>query len=409
MSGSLVDAHTVRRHPALLRRVNQAALLELIRVEGPITRLELARRLHLSLPTITRIVHNLVQDGIILEKTGADSSGGRRPSFLEYNFRSSLVVSVYVGEKMSGALADLNGAVLKRRTVNSSPGEAGFQCLLALLRDFQEDAFHYGAPLRGVCVGIPSIIQYPAGVVTWAPYLEWRDLPLQARLQEALGLLVIVENEVNLIALGEQERGAAQGSNNLICISLGAGIGAGLIINGQLLRGYHSAAGEIGYIIPNEDCLSANTGGYGCLEALAGSTGIAQRARQYLQAGVPSNLFGKGGEFPDDLSAQTVLQAARSGDLLSIRVVDETVDWLSIALVNVICVVDPECIILSGELSEFSDLFIPPLQQRLGSLLPAAMPRLLVSELNMGAAVVGAVKLVLRHTSDAVVIQSFVA
>ncbi len=236
----------------LLRKVNESAILEQIRRYGPITRSELARRLHLSLPTITRIVNELLSVGLIVESSTAGSSGGRRPGLLQFNFRSNLIIGVYVGHKMVAALADLNGEILERRTQTSLSGEAGLQQLIDLIRDLQQQAEAMGLSVRGVGVGAPSIVSFPEGVVAWAPGLGWRDLPLKQQLEDALGLRVFVENEVNLLALGESWRGAGRGIRRLVCVSVGTGVGAGLILDGQLYRGTRGAAGEIGYIVPNE-------------------------------------------------------------------------------------------------------------------------------------------------------------
>ena len=187
----------------LLRKVNESAILEQIRLNGPITRSDLARRLHLSLPTITRIVNELLSVDLIVETSTAGSSGGRRPGLLQFNFRANLIIGVYVGHKMVAALADLDGKIIERRTQPSLSGDAGLQQLIDLIRELQQQAEAMGLSVRGVGVGAPSIVSFPDGVVAWAPGLGWRNLPLKQALEEALGLRVFVENEVNLLALGE--------------------------------------------------------------------------------------------------------------------------------------------------------------------------------------------------------------
>ena len=149
--------------------------------------------------------------------------------------------------------------------------------------------------MRGVCIGAQAIVQYPQGILSWSPSLEWRDLPLKDGLERILELPVVVENEVNLIALGESWRGAGQGISNFICISIGDGIGSGLILGGQLYRGSHWAAGEIGYLVPDKQYLGQVFDTYGCLENLAGTSGIVRRAKARLAAGEASMLAGPSG------------------------------------------------------------------------------------------------------------------
>lgn len=389
----------------LLRRVNQSAVLEILREEGPLARSVIARRLQLSPPTITRIVAALLESGLVFERDDGASTGGRPPTLLEFNARASSIIGVYIGQHMFGALADLNGQILTRRSVVAAPGDEGVQRLIGLIEDLRCEATMLGLPLRGACIGAPSIVIFPAGVVAWSPSLGWRNLPLRQILEDNLKLPVFVENEVNLIALGESWRGAGRGISSLVCISLGDGIGAGVVLEGNLYRGAQHAAGEIGYIIPGERFLGQSYDSYGCLEGLAGSTGIVQRTQARLAAGASSELSAEFGPNATRLTAPAVLTAARNGDATACAVVAETIDYLSIAVANLACILNPERIIVSGEMAEFGDLFIEPIRTRLDGLLPA-LPDIVLSELKTDAAILGAVATALRQTSDALFVQS---
>jgi predicted NBD/HSP70 family sugar kinase len=383
----------------LLRKVNESAILELIREKGPISRSDLARLLRLSPPTITRIVNPLIEDGLVLEGDVGDSKGGRRPILLTFNHQASLIVGVYLSQNMTGALANLNGEILERRTRASIPGEDGVERLIDLIQELCRASERFGSPVRGVGIGVPSVTLAEEGIVTWAPSFGWRNLPLKQRLEEALELPVFIENEVNLIALGESWRGVGQGVPNLICISLGDGIGAGLILSGQLYRGAHNAAGEVGYIIPNEHCLGYKYDDYGCLEGLAGSVGIIRRAQYGLEAGQASVLAEPWRTDPLCLTAQMILTAAREGDALACSVLQETINYLSIAIANIACIIDPDRIIISGDLAEFGDLFVEPIRTCLDGLIPV-VPEIVLSDLGLDAPVLGAVATALRQTSD---------
>ena len=382
-----------------LRQVNEAAVLELIREQGPISRSDIARFLQLSPATITRIVTVLLDNGLVLEGSPIHSPHGRRPVLLEFNPRASLILGVYVHKNIMGALSDLNGEILERRVVPSIPGQAGVERLIALIKDLHQVSQRLGPPVRGVGIGAPSIVTFEEGTVVWAPSLGWRNLPLKRRLEEAIHLPVFVENEVNLIALGESWQGVGQGLRNLICISLGAGIGAGIILDGRLYRGSHDAAGEVGYIIPNEGCLGRVYDEFGCLESLAGSTGIVQRALAHLAKGTPSLLREGNGADPANLTVEKVLSAVREGDALARAVLDETLDYLSIAVANLVCILDPDRIVISGDLAEFGDLFVEPIQNRLRGALPHA-PDIVLSELRTDAAVLGALAIALYKTGN---------
>ena len=388
----------------LLRKVNESAILEQIRRDGPITRSDLARRLHLSLPTITRIANELRNASLIVETSSAGSSGGRRPGLLEFNFRANLIIGVYVGHKMVAALADLDGKIIERRTQPSLSGEAGLQQLIDLVRDLHQQAEAMGLAVRGVGVGAPSIVSFPEGVVAWAPGLGWRNLPLKQALEAALGLRVFVENEVNLLALGESWRGAGRGIRRLVCVSVGTGVGAGLILDGQLYRGARGAAGEIGYVVPNERYLGCQVNRFGTLESLADRNALIARGSERMQAGESSILNAACAFDRSKLTAEMVLDAARAGDPLAQAAVSEVVDYLSIAIANLVCVVDPERIVLSGDLAGYAEMFTQPIRERIKGLVPT-MPEIVASELGMDAAVLGAVAIAMSETSDALFVQ----
>ena len=390
----------------LLRKVNESAVLDLIQTRGPITRSQLARELRLSPPTITRIVTALIESGLVYEHSSASSSGGRRPTLVDFNARANLIIGVYIGREMVGALADLNGEILHRDRAPSCHGEEGVCRLIEFVQSLHEKARQLHLTVRGVGIGAPSIVTQPEGVVILAPTLDWRDVPLRQRLEDALGVPAFVQNEINLIALGEQWRGAGRGIDNMVCISLGEGIGAGLIVGGQLFNGSHFAAGEIGYLVPNARFLGRTYETFGSLESEAGSFGIVRRylerrAAMRLAEGQPGPLRA---DSPPTVDA--VLQAAREGDAIAQAVVDETVEYLTIAIANLAAIMDPQRVILTGELIEFGDLFLEPVRARIRGLVPA-VPEIALSELGMDAAVFGALAIALRSTSDALRISAF--
>jgi predicted NBD/HSP70 family sugar kinase len=388
----------------LLRKVNESAVLEQIRRHGPLTRSNVARQLHLSLPTITRIANALLDTGLIIESSTAGSSGGRRPGLLAFNARANLIIGVYVGHKMVAALADLDGEIIERHSETSLAGAEGLQQLIGIIQSLRGQADDLGLSVRGVGVGAPSIVSFPEGVVAWAPGLGWRNLPLKKLLETALGLPVFVENEVNLLALGESWRGAGRGIRRLACISVGTGIGAGLILDGQLYRGARGAAGEIGYIVPNEGYLRRQVNGFGALETLADRNALVARGSARLRAGDASTLNNLCASDPGKLTAEMVLEAARVGDPLAGAAVSEVADYLSIAIANLACVIDPERVVLSGDLAAYADMFTEPVRERIQGLVPA-MPEIVASVLGMDAAVLGAVAIAMRETSDALFVQ----
>ncbi len=384
-----------------MRSINRSAVLHLIREEGPIARAEIARRLQMSLPTVLRIAEQLQQDDLVRKTGGRTTTGGRPGVLLEFMGDASVVLGVDMGgAKLFGTVADLNGHVHCERFALHPLGSSAAGHLATLIEFCNEliaAAQATGLRIRGAGVGVPGMVAVPDGVVQWAPSLQWRDLPLQAILQERLGLPVFVENDLNLMALGELSFGAGQGARNLVAVAIGTGIGAGIVINGALYRGAHQAAGEIGYLPPSVAALGVHYAGFGALESLASGEGIAERARrQVQQARLPLD--------PAALTAETVFAAARRGEAWAQAVVAETVDYLSLGLAAICALLDPEIIVLGGGVALSADLLLDPIRRRLEGVIPV-VPPIVASPLKRRAAAVGAVMLVLNATSDAMVVS----
>jgi glucokinase len=255
--------------------------------------------------------------------------------------------------------------------------------------------------LRGIGIGAPSIVLWGSGTVVWAASLGWRDLPLKSWIQEQWNVPVFVENDVNLLALGESWRGAGQQAKNLAVIAVGTGIGAGLILNGKLFRGANEAAGEIGYLPPGLDALEQTYTGYGPLEALAAGPGLVRRAIAALEqgaGGLLSDLLGADDDSGQPLSPEKIYWAARQRDPLAQQLVEETAGYLSMAVAGLAVVLNPEMILLGGEMARAADLLLEPIRRKVVGLLPV-MPRLEPVALGDDGVIVGATALVLRNTS----------
>ncbi len=385
---------------SLLRRINRAAVLEVLRRESPIARTQIARRVHLSLPTVMRIIDELKEEGLVREEGKSEPTRGRRRSLLAFNGEGYAVIGVDMGgTKMFGGVANLNGDVLYEKYTHpgtSSPEES-VERLCDLLAELIDAAEETGLPIRGIGIGAPGVTLHEEGIVVWAPSLGWRDLPLQQILADRFPFPIFVENDVNLAALGEMGFGAGQGARDLVCIAVGTGIGAGIIVGGALYRGHHEAAGEVGYLLPGTQFLGRRYNGFGALESLASGTGVAERARKVLaeRGMLPSN--GK-------ITAQEVFAAARRGEDWAQQVVDETVDYLALAIASVSAVLDPEVVVLGGGVARSADLLIEPIRRRLEGVVPY-VPRLAASPLGRRAALMGAVMLVLNVTMESFVVR----
>jgi glucokinase-like ROK family protein len=384
---------------SLMRRLNRSAILDLIREEGTISRTQIGRRLSLSLPTVMRIVDGLIEVGLVMDGGAAESTGGRPRSLLKFNGRAAAVVGVDLGgTQMFGTVADLAGNIQAEKHLvrDGEDGPANLAHLFELIDHLLADPRPTGQAIRGIGIGAPGITQHSEGIVTWAPSLNWRNLPLKKLLAERYDLPVFVENDVNLAALGEYGFGSCKGAASLVLLAVGTGIGAGIVIDRQIYRGYHQSAGEIGYLPPDSSYLNRRYEGFGALEGLASVTGIAQRARHALQQMQISQ--------PADINGEAVFDAARRGDAWAQEVVAETASYLSLAIAAISTLIDPEAVILGGGVAPSADLLIPLIQEGLAGVIPV-VPLLRPSSLGFRAAVMGAIMIVLDATTEYVSIQ----
>lgn len=383
-----------------MREINRSAILEIIRREGPIARSVIAGRLDVSLPTVMRIVDDLIEEGFVRAEGSSEWSGGRRRPLLEFNAGSFVVIGVDMGgTKMYGAISDLGGNVLDELDMgrHGSSGEENYDRLVYLIDTLLASPKTLGRKVRGIGVGAPGITLHREGIVKWAYSLNWRNFPLKARLAEKYGLPITVDNDVNLAAMGELWFGAGQDYQNMIVITVGSGIGAGIVVDGALYRGGSEASGEIGHLIPDPEFLGKNYQEFGALESVASGTGLVQRARARLVSErSPAEL--------EALTADDIFMAARQKQEWARAIVGQAVDYLALAVANLSVAFDPELIVLGGSVSPFADLLVEPILQRINGTLPV-LPRLVVSNLGMRAVVMGAITNVLHNTSNFYVVH----
>jgi predicted NBD/HSP70 family sugar kinase len=309
------------------------------RVE-PFTRAELTEATALSAPTVGTLTVHLIRNGLIRHLGTGPSRGGRRPSFMEFNARYGFVGGVAIDPgKTRVALADLRG---ERLAVKSWPTPVGLPPapliakIASWVKQLLSEAGIGADKLLSVAAAAPGVVDHVRGrVLALAPNLKgWDQVPIAEMLTEALGgVPVTVENDVNLAILGERWRGAAIGHDTGAFIYVGTGIGAGVVINGNLHRGHHFLAGEIGLMLMGPQYLEQDFGSTGCLESLAGLKALT--ARMGAAAGKD-----------------------REKDKRSRKVVEEAAQLVGIATTNLALTIDPSLVILAGpvvELEGFMD------------------------------------------------------
>lgn len=257
--------------------------------------------------------------------------------------------------------------------------------------------------LAGVGIGVPGIISLPEGVVRFSPNLPgWVDIPLRRMLEDRTGIRVKVENDANAYALGEARFGSGKGASSLVCITLGTGVGGGIILGGDLVRGADGMAGEVGHITVRPNGIKCNCGNRGCVERYSSASAVAVRTAEALRRGVESSLSEAFEADPSSITAHVVHEAALGGDRLARRMFRDAGRCLGILAADLINLLNVERILVGGGMAGAWELLSGPMRDEIKKRafdIPAARCSILKGSLGDDAAVLGAAGLVLskRH------------
>lgn len=374
-----------------VKYVNKHAVLDLIRfTPGGISRVELAQRLGLTRAAVTPIVNDLMDTGLIREaESRAVSSSGRPPILLSINAERGMVAGIDMGAThLMVLIANFAGQVFAEREIPfdvvQGP-EAGLDQVDRLLRELLQSLGLSLQNLAAVGMGVPGPIVTEAGMVVAPPIMPgWDRFPIRDALEERWkGLSVSLNNDAEMGALGEWAYGADRGVKHLAYIKIGSGVGAGLLIDGQIYRGATGSAGEIGHTTIEENGLLCNCGNRGCLETLTGGTAIARIAREAARGNARTLLAEI--QPVEKITAVDVANAARGGDLVAQRILIAAGDHLGIAIASLVNLFNPNVIVVGGGVAQIGDLFLEPVRKAVQKRsLPAAAQAVRITTALLG-------------------------
>ncbi len=371
--------------PPLLKSLNERTVLETIRTGAPISRAEISRRAGISKPTVSLALQSLLDAGLVREADHDPGGPSYGAVFFEPVPEAALVLGLDLGARfLRGAICDLRGEIRARQDVELGGADAGaaLQAILTL-RDTLTQASELSPELiDSAVVGVPGVVDTDTGKLELATNVPGLGgMAFAAELQRRLGRPVTAENDINLAAVGEHWSGVARGVDNFAFLSIGTGLGAGMILNGELYRGRHGAAGEVDLVAAGSEsdidpCASA----------------VSALAMRMAQGRADTSL-----EPPYAVPA--VFGAARTGDPLAVQVVDEVARRIALHIVPISAVTDVALVVLGGGLGVNGDLLLGPIRARLGGWL-LYPPRVEVSSLGEAAVLSGALAVGLRAALD---------
>jgi len=372
---------------SVTRQLSRRNVFEALLHKGPISRADLSKVTGLSKQTTSEVIDDFEQQGLVRPVGRTSGNIGRTAVLYELSPEGGHVLGVDLGAKLTVAIADISSKVLSEATepTDSRGGMLVLDQIARLANRLAREIHTHPSRIRSIVVGTPGVVNPRSGAIELAPNIaDLGQLNVVGMLSEKLGSPVEIENDINLGLLGEIWHGCAQNVGNVAFIALGTGVGLGLYVDGQLVRGANGAAGEIGYFPIGDDPFKAEARKQGCLEYEAGAMGIIRRYREASGTEVEN--------------VRSVFEHMEQGERAAIKVIDDTARLMALAAAMVVATVDPALIVLGGSIGAR-----PEFARKVADELARVSPRpieMRPSVLGKRAGVVGALAVALRRLHE---------
>lgn len=373
----------------LMKKMNQQIILKSIYDRKSISRAEIAEISGLSRATVTNITRELLQMGLIRESREGKSRGGRKPVLLELNPAGAYFIGLEWGiGKLRGVLMNLNREVISCEEVDveSNDFNSFLQLSTEIVNGFLSDSID-SSRIYGLGVGVHGMVDPVRGYSLYAPHFKWRNIPVKKELEERLEIPVLIDNDVRVMALAEKWNGR----NDFILINTGPGIGAAIVLDGELHYGRNYSAGEFGHMTVIKDGPLCSCGNTGCLEALISTDKLVYHYNPGLkQQNSRPELEGEW---------LKLLADARKGEERARQIIGEVGEYLGMGLSNLVNLLNPDEIILAGDFTAAADLLLPLLREevdRRALRIPGRELVISMTEYGDQVGAVGAATLVLQ-------------
>lgn len=341
----------------LIKDINRSLVINEIRMNGPISRTDISKNLNLGLSTVTNIVEELENQNLVHEVGEADSTGGRKPILLEFNYNYGYIIGIKIEENnLIFALTNLKSEIIEKRVVPFKKGTNSNTVLNMVVENIEKliTKIPYNKNLMGIGVAVSGLVDQQKGKLIYSGMLNWSNVEIGNIVENKFNVPVYVDNDVNAYTLAELWYGHGRELNNFIVVTYGSGIGSGIVINKKLYTGDFGGAGEIGHMVLVAEGRKCECGQRGCLEAYASENFIVDYIRDNIKMYSESKI-----DLTEDLSIEKVYEYAKEGDMLAIDVLRLSAKYLGYGLLSVINLLNPSTIILAGEGMIAKDIILP--------------------------------------------------
>jgi len=380
--------------------------VNLVRKQGPLSRTNLANLLDVSRASVTAIAGNLVDLKVLEEVGHGKSEGGRRPRLLDINADLGFIAGIDVGAtSIDLALADFRGNILDKRSEPADVRKAPEQVLsriTELVIDMLEDREAMAMDLVGLGIGVPGPVHFPTGMLIEPPLMPaWDSFPIKDFLRKEFPQTnPVVDNDVNIMAIGEARAGGGKGIDNFFYIKIGTGIGCGIIAKGEIYRGSDGTAGDVGHICVDYNGPICHCGNPGCLEAMAAGPAIAKRGKEAAMSGKSKILATLMEKSNGTLTAKDVGRAAAAGDQSANRIIADSGRMIGGVLAGLVNFYNPRAIFIGGGVTNIGTQLLSTIRQatlRRATALSTRALKIEFSKLKDDAGVHGATWLAIEN------------
>lgn len=382
-------------------QMNKSQVFDLIRRKGPLSRVEIARTIGLSVPTVMKITDEFINRGLIRDIGKGESRGGKRPELLEVTADSKFIIGVGVGRSKTKALImNLTGEVIFEEimiTGDTSDPDSWIKRLIEIVDQLIMKSKLKLDRFLGMGIGMPGILEETTGMILFSPDFKWENVDIVTPMKERFQMDITIENANRTLAMGEYFFGAGVESKNFLVVNLGHGIGSAIMQEGEFYRGSSGSSGELGHIVLEKDGPRCNCGNRGCLEAIASGNAIARDAKIAVLQGEETILSAV--TDLNQIEAKTVFEAAAQGDQLSEKIVERSIEYIGIGLASYINLFDPDLIILFGGLTNAGELFFERIKTVLRERqmkFAGRQVRLVISQMGENGTAIGSASMVLK-------------
>lgn len=328
----------------LVKQINKSIILNTIKNNAPISRADTAQITGLNKGTVSSLVNELINEHIVYESGLGESSGGRRPMMLLFNNKAGFSIGIDLEVNyILGVVTDLFGNIVVE--INEKLTVCDYDEVLQVLKSVIEKLI-YATPdspykIIGIGIGIPGLVNN-SGVILTAPNLGWKNIKLKDEIEKTFNIPVYIENEANAGAYGEKNFGSKKDFKNIVYISAGIGIGAGIVLNGKLFTGSDGFSGEIGHSVIVADGKKCHCGNRGCWELYASEQALIEKAKN---ANIPEIKN-------EDISLEMLIDLAERGNEAVIHIFEEIAKYLGIGISNIANIFNPDKIIIGNRIAK---------------------------------------------------------